>query len=99
MLQALHLRDQRRHVFQPRLGDLIAQRQQLLVVVDAPDAPDLARRQVLEHAVEHARFFGDDALHLLVALCVRFSGALGHAVTWFRMQVRSERSLTAYHDP
>ena len=56
LLQALHLRDQRGHVLEPRLADLVAQGEELLIFGDAPPlgAPGRRRPQALEHAREQA---------------------------------------------
>jgi hypothetical protein len=69
LAQALHLLDERRHVLEARLLDLIAEREQLGVVVD-PVVRDAhpARREVLLDAREDALLLGDDLRLLVVAL-------------------------------
>ncbi|MBZ0120831.1 MAG: hypothetical protein K8H88_27805 [Sandaracinaceae bacterium] len=70
LLQALHLLDERRDVLEPRLVDLIAQVDELGVVVDARGlAPALrARGQVLQDARQDLLFLGRDSLEVLVRL-------------------------------
>ena len=67
LLKPLHLLDQRRDVLEPRLSNLVAQRDQLRVVVD--ELATLRGAFGLHRAVyarQHLLLLRDDGLHLAV---------------------------------
>jgi hypothetical protein len=71
-LEPLHLLKQGRDVLHPRLGYLIAQINQLRVVVDdsPPIRPRLASAHVIDDAPEARLFVADNTLKLGVGFCL-----------------------------
>jgi hypothetical protein len=66
-LQAFHLLDEGRNILEPSCDDLVAEREQLGIVVDVvPPRPIRRFTQVPPHALETSRFFADDAFELAV---------------------------------
>ena len=75
LLQALHLLDQRRHILHARLGDLVAEREQVRVVVRAAvGRRDALRGEVLLHAEEDTLLVGWDGCELFVVRSVGRGG-------------------------